>query len=134
MRTEEGAMKAKEARAAWNKENMKTVGANLKKEDFEKLAMIADRRGTKPNRLVRELVMDFIEKETRSGMQPTEPHAIDINPKVAERLKEFTTYVPGNPDSLANMVLNQWMDAQLEMYAHTWPASEGKLRRMQRRK
>ena len=134
MRTKEGAMKAKEVRAAWNKENMKTVGANVKKEVAEQFAAIADRRGTKPSALVREFILDTVERETRSGMQPTELHAIVINPKVAERLKEFTAYVPGNPDSLANLILTQWMDAQLETYAQKWGVKGDKLKRMQGKK
>jgi len=127
-------MKAKEVRAAWNKENMKTVGANVKKEVAEQFAAIADRRGTKPAALVREFILDTVERETRSIALPATPRGVEVSTKVAERLKEFTCYAPYNPDQLANLILTQWMDAQLETYAQKWDAKGDKLKRMQGKK
>ena len=58
----------KKARAAWNRENMKTVGANVKKDVAEKFAEIAKRQGTTPGAMVREFILRTVEKEkSKSG-------------------------------------------------------------------
>ena len=115
MRTEEGNKKAMEARKAWNKENMKTVGANMRKEDVDKFRRIAEERGTTPSAMIKEYVLaviagheDFrVEEDTHTRIGPT---TIVLTPKTMDRLKNKTSRYQMNPYKLADKVLSAWMD------------------------
>lgn len=109
---ENSVKKAKEARATWNKENMKTLGANVKKETAEKFAEIAARRGATPSGMIREFIRETVERESRSGLVD-EPYRspFTVFPENADRLKAAVRRHKGNPDIILNTVLAAWLDA-----------------------
>jgi len=115
MRTTEGNKKAVEARKAWNKENMRTVGANLRKEDAEKFRAIAEAHGTTPSAMIKSYVMAVIsghedirvEKDAHTGVGPT---TVVLTAETMERLKNKTSRYQMNPYKLADKVLSAWMD------------------------
>ena len=55
---------------------------------------------------------------------------IQICDSVALRLKEFSNVTGHNPDHMADMILTQWMDQQVQMYGDKWTLSGDKGRRM----
>lgn len=137
MRTEEGNERAKEIRKEWNRENMKSVGANVKKETAERFREICEQRGTNPGAVIRMFILDAVASEDLGAVPAKylgQPASLSIRPAVAERLKEFTAYAAGNPDKLAEKILTQWMDDQLELYGDKWGVRGEKLERMRGKK
>ena len=115
MRTEEGNKKAMEARKAWNKENMRTVGANMRKEDVEMFRRIAEERGTTPSAMIKEYVLAVIAGRDEARMDADShtrigPTTIVLSPKTMDRLKNKTSRYIMNPYKLADKVLSAWMD------------------------
>lgn len=127
MRTEKGNENAKAIRAAWNRENMKTLGTNVKKDVAEKFIEIAHKRGTTQGSMIREYVLATVAEAHDSEASSAGSSPITVDPKVGERLKEFTAYARMNPDKLASMILTQWMDAQVEIYRTLWDVHGPKL-------
>lgn len=103
---------AKKARAAWNRENMKTVGANVKKDVAEKFAEIAKRQGTTPGAMVRGFILRTVEKEKSESGLIKEPYCspFTVFPENADRLKAAVRRHSGSPDVILNTVLSSWLD------------------------
>ena len=133
MRTVEGEKRAKETRAQWNRENIKAVGTNVKKEVAEEFRKIAEEKGSNPGSMIRWFVNTTIAEyhaEKRLGMEHYERLRVNVSPEVGERLKEFSLYTGRNPDQLADLVLTQWMDDQLDLYGEKWDLKGRKKVRM----
>lgn len=115
MRTEEGNKKAMEARKAWNKENLKTVSANMRAAEAAEFRRIAEERGTTPSAMIKEYVLAVIagheqyrlDEDTHTAITPT---TVILTTKTMDRLKNKTSRYHMNPYKLADKVLAAWMD------------------------
>ena len=54
------------------------------------------------------------------NLQNRHSNLVQISDSVALRLKEFTNLSGRNPDHMADLILTQWMDNQIEMYGSKW--------------
>lgn len=111
MRTEEGMEKARQARAAYNKEHIRTVGANIRKEDAEKFRRIAEQRGTTPGAMLRQFIQQTICEE-QTGKREKNTGALGFmyltERNVTRLMREAAAHNPDgkNPDQLANEILD----------------------------
>lgn len=109
--TEKKMTKSEEARRAWNKENMKTVATNLRKEDAEAFRAFAEKEHTTPSNLIKRFITDTI--GGKKEKEPVAPHGIRVKAKTYDRLMHFTSFskaCKGNPDENADWMLNVMMD------------------------
>ena len=56
--------KKKASNAKWDKENMKTIGCRVKKEEAEAFKKYAEDKGKTSNTLLKEYVIKTIERDT----------------------------------------------------------------------
>jgi hypothetical protein len=112
MRTENGEKKAKEARAAYNREHIRTLGANFRKEDAEAFRQLAERRGTTASAIIKSYVQSELAKE--AGARPfsmANPYATTLTAKNFDRLKHETAFHNPknlNPDQMMNAILDDY--------------------------
>ncbi len=115
MRTEEGMEKARQARAAYNKEHIRTVGANIRKEDAEAFRQIAEQRGTTPGAMIRQFIQQTI-REAETGKRAEDPGALGFmyltERNITRLMREAAQHNPDgkNPDQLANAILDLYFE------------------------
>ena len=97
----------------WDKANMKTIGANMKREDAEAFAEYARARGTTPGALLRGFVQKVVAEEKSAsknhGLIEGVPHVVSF--KNTDLLKhEVAFYNPKhlNPDGMLNEILDEY--------------------------
>ena len=92
MRTENGEKRAKEIRAAYNRENMRTLGANVRKEKAEQFRQIAERNGLTAGGMLRDYIdmvcatgdVRFLRRQTDREHPPAdEADAAELQPAVS---------------------------------------------------
>lgn len=124
MRTEKGMENAKAARAAYNREHIRSVGTTLRKEDAEAFRALAERQGTTPGAMLKRFVLNTLADE-RSAHGATEstfatPEVAVLSHKNFERLKRETAFHnPRNfdPNGLLNHILNNYFKMADEIRA-----------------
>ena len=121
MRTEEGNRRAKEIRAKYNRENMKTLGVNVRKEEAEKFTAVATKMGLKPSRLIH----DYVDQVIREGSAPELSHStprtaydMRVSPTNFDLLyRETSLHNPKhlNPEELMNDILARYFKLAEEL-------------------
>ena len=112
MRTEEGMKKAKEARAAYHKENIRTLATNVNKEKAERFASIAEAFGMTPSKMLRHYVDTVIESGT-PWSDPNRPLVTYVTAEIEERLKhECAFHNPKHhtPTEIMNDILKRYFE------------------------
>lgn len=116
MRTEKGEKKAKEIRAAYNRENMKSIGANVRKEKAEKFRAIAEKNNLTPGGMLR----DYIDMVCATGdvtvsagapARGISPTTVKLTGRNFDRLFHETSFHNPkhlNPDELLNEILRTY--------------------------
>ena len=99
----------------WDKENMKTVAANMKKEEVEAFRKLAEERGTTVGGMLRGYVRGCLAESNGSDKVSSAPAPWGVNHIVSykntDRLKrEVAFYNPKglNPDLMLNEILNSY--------------------------
>ncbi len=98
----------------WDKENMKTLATNMKKEDAEAFRKFAEEKGTTPGALLRGYVQGCIaESRAEEPVKPVAPWGVNhiVSYKNTDKLKrEVAFYNPKglNPDQLLNDILDTY--------------------------
>ena len=116
MRTEKGEKKAKEIRAAYNRENMRTLAANVRREKAEQFKAIAEKNGLTAGGMLR----DYIDMVCATGSvpvslggMPTEntPLRMKLTQRNFDRLYHETSFhnpKHRNPEELLNDILRTY--------------------------
>ena len=116
MRTENGEKRAKEIRAAYQRENMKTLAVNVKKEKAERFREIAESYGRTPSRLLHDYV-DVVCSSgevsfSRGGVPEGVPaNMMRVNSRNFDRLYHETSFNNPNhlnPEELLNDILRRY--------------------------
>ena len=127
MRTEKGEKKAKEIRAAYNRENMKTLAVNVKKEKAERFREIAEDYGLTPSRLLHDYV-DVVcrtgEASISRGSLPegTPAYMMRLNSRNFDKLYHETSFHNPkhlNPEELLNDILRRYFKLAEDLRAVT---------------
>lgn len=111
MRTEIGEAKAKAARAAYNKEHLRMVGVNIRKEEAEAFREFAVKKGTTVGALLRGYIRGAMEESGSTYREESNPYAAVLTPKNMDRLKhEVAFHNPKhlNPDQMMNAILDSY--------------------------
>lgn len=94
----------------WDKENMRTLGVNLKKGEAEAFKKLADENGTTVGAVLRLYIRQLLAQPTESSDSvPGIPHIVNF--KNTDRLKhEAAFHNPSNltPDQLLNEILDRY--------------------------
>ena len=96
----------------WDRENMKTLGANMKKEDAEAFRKLAEERGTTVGALIRGFVQGCLTEQSGAISEP-QPWGVAhvVSYKNTDRLKkEVAFHNPRNlnPDQMLNEILDRY--------------------------
>lgn len=116
MRTENGEKRAKEIRAAYNRENMRTIGANVRKEKAEKFKAIAAQHGLTAGGMLRDYIDMVCQTGNVSvslGVVPEEstPLRMKLTSRNFDRLYHETSFhnpKHRNPEELLNDILRTY--------------------------
>ena len=94
----------------WDRENMKTLAANVRKEDAEAFAKIAKENNTTVGGMLRMFVRDSVQK-TAGKPEPLSGVFHVVSYKNTDRLKhEVSFHNPDhlNPDRMLNRILDDY--------------------------
>ena len=116
MRTENGEKRAKEIRAAYQRENMKTLAVNVRKEKAEQFKAVAEENGMAPARLLRDyvdMVCETGDVSVSRGDAPSNvtPTMVRLTERNFNRLYHETSFHNPknlNPDELLNDILRRY--------------------------
>ena len=111
MRTEQGKERAKQARAAYNKEHFRVIGANLRKEDADAFQKLAEAHGTTAGALLRQYIQNAIASDVNATRikDCTEVGFTYLTERNTVRImREAAQHNPDhlNPDQLVNKILD----------------------------
>ena len=116
MRTEQGEKKAKEIRAAYNRENMRTLAANVRKETAEKFKAVAEKNGLTAGGMLKDYIelVCATEDVSVSLGAPTKgvtPTMVRLSARNFDRLYHETSFHNPNhlnPDEMLNEILKTY--------------------------
>lgn len=98
----------------WDRENMKTLGVNMKKDEAEAFRKLAESRGTTVGALLRGFVQGCLAGQEKK-VESESPWGVNhiVSYKNTDRLKrEVAFHNPGslNPDQMLNEILDRYFD------------------------
>ena len=105
----------------WDRENMKTLAANVRKEDAEAFAKIAKENNTTVGGMLRMFVRDSVQK-TAGKPEPLSGVFHVVSYKNTDRLKhEVSFHNPDhlNPDMMLNRIQFDLVAVLLQAFQHT---------------
>lgn len=116
--------KAKAARIAYNKENIRTLGTTIRKDYAEQFKALAEKRGTTAGAMIKSYIMDELGKEERPNQpmlcETYHPCTAILTNRNMDRLKHETArHNPRNynPDQLLNHILDNYFKMVKEIRA-----------------
>lgn len=97
----------------WDRENMKTLGVNLKRAEAEAFQKLATENGTTVGAMLRAFIQNSLDNEKRKADKDTHLPGIAhiVSYKNTDRLKhEVAFHNPRNlnPDGMLNDILDQY--------------------------
>ncbi|MBR2081244.1 MAG: hypothetical protein IKC04_08905 [Oscillospiraceae bacterium] len=125
MRSENGEKRAKEIRAAYQRENMKTLAVNVKKEKAARFREIAEDYGMTPSRLLG----DYVDVVCRTGdvslsrggvPEGTPANLMRLSARNFDKLYHETSFNNPkhlNPEELLNDILRRYFKLAEELRA-----------------
>lgn len=98
----------------WDRENMKTLGVNMKKDEAEAFRKLAESRGTTVGALLRGFIQGCLAGQGEK-VEAEAPWGVNhiVSYKNTDRLKrEVAFHNPGNlnPDQMLNEILDRYFD------------------------
>ena len=98
----------------WDRENMKTLGVNMKKVEAEAFRKLAEARGTTVGALLRGFVQGCLVVQDKK-VEPAAPWGVNhiVSYKNTDRLKrEVSFHNPENlnPDQMLNEILDRYFN------------------------
>lgn len=114
MRTEAGEKRAMEIRKEYQRQNMRTLGVNLRKEDAERFKKIAEARGMTASRLLHDYVSSVlkgIDEEVKPMHAPRTAFDMRVTEKNLDRLfheVSFNNPKNLNPETMMNDILDRY--------------------------
>jgi len=101
----------------WDKQNMKSMAVNMKKDEAEAFKALATERGTTVGAMLRGYIQGVLAESNRPEVRPGsfKPWGLDhvVSYKNVDRLKrEVAFYNPKNlnPDQMLNEILDQYFE------------------------